>query len=190
MQSLAAFLQSVYRNPVRAGSIAPSSSALSKRMASFVPQDGSPVVELGAGTGAFTSAILDRGVAPDRMWVVELDPSLAQYLRNEFPAVNVLCGNAADLPRLLPAELHGSVGAIISGVPMRNLSRERRRETMAAALQVLRPGGDFLQFTYGLRRPIETKGLPLQARRMGRVWTNLPPAAVWCYRKDGRKSSR
>ena len=179
VESLAAFLQSVYRNPARAGAIAPSSSALSKRMASLVRQDGSHVLEIGAGTGAFTRAMLDCGIPAGRLWAVERDASLAEYLEQQFPSVHVLCGNASNLQALLPPSVHGQIGTVVSGVPMRNLSREERRKTVASALQVLRPGGEFIQFTYGLRSPIETKGLALKAERLGRVWTNSPPAAVW-----------
>jgi phosphatidylethanolamine/phosphatidyl-N-methylethanolamine N-methyltransferase len=184
VESLAAFLKSVYRNPTRAGAVAPSSSALSKRMASLVRQDASHVLEIGAGTGAFTGALLERGIPPGRVWAVEIDPSLASFLEQQFPAVHVLCGNAVDLAALLPSSVQGRVDTVVSGLPMRNLRREERRETVASVLQMLRPGGDFLQFTYGFRSPIETKGLSLQAERLGRVWNNLPPAAVWRYCKQ------
>jgi phosphatidylethanolamine/phosphatidyl-N-methylethanolamine N-methyltransferase len=181
--AFAAFLQAVKRNPARAGAVAPSSSALSKRMAELVRCDGAPVLEIGAGTGAFTQALLERGVAGERLWAIEIDPELAGYLRREFPEVQVMCGNAGELHRLLPAEVRGRVGAIVSGVPMRNLKREERARMVASAVEVLRPGGEFLQFTYGLRSPIETRGLGLEAEMVGRVWRNLPPAGVWRYRK-------
>jgi phosphatidylethanolamine/phosphatidyl-N-methylethanolamine N-methyltransferase len=184
VESLAAFLRSVYRDPTRAGAVAPSSSALSKRMASLVRHDVSHVLEIGAGTGAFTRALLERGIPPDRVWAVEIDPSLASFLEQQFPAVHILCGNALDLAALLPPSLQGRIDTVVSGLPMRNLSRRERLETVASALQVLRPGGEFLQFTYGFRSPIETKGLSLKAERLGRVWNNLPPAAVWRYCKQ------
>ncbi len=182
MQSLAVFLQSVYRDPARAGSIAPSSSALSKRMASLVPDASSHVLEIGAGTGSFTRALLDRGIPPDHLWAVEIDPSLAGYLKQQFPQVHVVRGNAIDLPKLIPSSVHGHIGTVVSGLPMRNLTREERRRTVAAIVQMLRPGGELLQFTYGLRSPIETKGFHLKPEQAGRVWSNLPPAAVWRYR--------
>jgi phosphatidylethanolamine/phosphatidyl-N-methylethanolamine N-methyltransferase len=183
VSSFAAFFQAIKRNPARAGAVAPSSSALSKRMAELVRLDGSHVLEIGAGTGAFTRALLDRGVAGDRLWAVEIDPELAGYLRRQFPEVQVVRGDAGELARLLPEEVRGQVGTVVSGVPMRNLKREERRRTVGSALEVLRPGGEFLQFTYGLRSPIETKGLGLEAEMVGRVWRNLPPAGVWRYRK-------
>jgi phosphatidylethanolamine/phosphatidyl-N-methylethanolamine N-methyltransferase len=183
VEALTAFLKSVYRDPTRAGAVAPSSSALSARMASLVRQDVSHVLEIGAGTGAFTRALLERGIPSGCVWAVEIDPSLASFLEQQFPEVHVLCGNALDLAALLPPSVQGRIDTVVSGVPMRNLSRQERRETVASVLQVLRPGGEFLQFTYGFRSPIETKGPSLQAERLGRVWSNLPPAAVWRYCK-------
>jgi phosphatidylethanolamine/phosphatidyl-N-methylethanolamine N-methyltransferase len=181
VEALTAFLKSVYRDPTRAGALAPSSSALSKRIASRVRHDVSHVLEIGAGTGAFTRALLERGIPPGRVWAVEIDPSLASFLEQQFPAVHVLCGNAVDLAALLPSSVQGRIDTVVSGVPMRNFSRQERREIVASILQTLRPGGEFLQFTYGFRSPIETKGLSLKAERLGRVWNNLPPAAVWRY---------
>jgi phosphatidylethanolamine/phosphatidyl-N-methylethanolamine N-methyltransferase len=184
MGAFTAFLKSVYRDPARAGSVAPSSSALSRRMASLVRDDAAHVLEIGAGTGAFTRALLERGIPPERLWAVEIDSSLADFLEEQFPTVHVLCGNAVDLAALLPAWVQGRIDAVVSGVPMRNLSREERRRTVTSALKMLKAGGELLQFTYGFRSPIETKGLSLKAEALGRVWSNLPPAAVWRYRKQ------
>jgi phosphatidylethanolamine/phosphatidyl-N-methylethanolamine N-methyltransferase len=162
-QALTAFLKSVYRDPTRAGAVAPSSSALSKRMASLVRHDASHVLEIGAGTGAFTHALLKRGIPPGSVWAVEIDPSLASFLEQQFPAVHVLCGKAVDLAALLPTSVQGRIDTVVSGLPMRNLSRQERRKTVASALQVLQPGGEFLQFTYGFAAPSKPKASPLKA---------------------------
>lgn len=153
-------------------------------MASLVRRDVSHVLEIGAGTGAVTRALLERGIPPECLWAVEIDPSLAGFLEQQFPAVHVLCGNALELAALLPPSIQGRIGTVVSGLPMRNFSRQERRRTVAGALQMLRPGAEFLQFTYGFRSPIEARGLSLKAERLGRVWNNLPPAAVWRYRKQ------
>ena len=45
-----------------------------------------------------------------------------------------------------------------------------------------REDGAFYQFTYGWRCPVPAavrRQLDLQATHLGRVWRNLPPAAVW-----------
>jgi phosphatidylethanolamine/phosphatidyl-N-methylethanolamine N-methyltransferase len=54
---------------------------------------------------------------------------------------------------------------------------------------VLRPGGVFVQYTYGLRSPLDEhvrKELRLRCERVGMVWRNLPPAQVYAYSRDDR----
>ena len=46
------------------------------------------VVELGGGTGVITAALLARGVAPERLVVVEQSPALAAHLRQRFALLN------------------------------------------------------------------------------------------------------
>ncbi|MBK6453167.1 MAG: hypothetical protein IPF84_11850 [Proteobacteria bacterium] len=53
------------------------------------------------GTGAITSALLARGLPPDRLIVVERDPILARHLRETFRGVSVIRGDAVELARLL-----------------------------------------------------------------------------------------
>ena len=54
-------------------------------MASCVDAGSAPVLEIGAGTGAITQALLERGVSPERLFVIERDAELTAFLRNKFP---------------------------------------------------------------------------------------------------------
>jgi phospholipid N-methyltransferase len=47
----------------------------------------------------------------------------------------------------------------------------------------------FVQYTYGLRSPLDEqvrKDLRLRSERVGMVWRNLPPAQVYVYSRDDR----
>jgi phosphatidylethanolamine/phosphatidyl-N-methylethanolamine N-methyltransferase len=42
----------------------------------------------------------------------------------------------------------------------------------------------FVQFTYSMAAPPIPKGLSrVAAQASERIWMNLPPARVWCYRR-------
>ena len=56
-----------------------------------------PVLEIGAGTGVVSEALLVRGVPAERLTLLEYDPDLTRHLRTRFPRVHVIEGDAFDL---------------------------------------------------------------------------------------------
>ncbi len=141
------------------------------------------MLEIGAGTGSVTHALLERGVAPERLCAVELDPQLAAYLERQFPRVRVLCGDAAKLRDLLPAEMQGRVSVAVSSLPLRNMRKAVRQDIVEATLAALAPHGELIQFTYRLRCPVPQTSVRVTAERVERIWNNMPPATVWRFRK-------
>ena len=176
------FLRRWLANPLQMGSIVPSSPALGRRIAALVERRGEEVVvELGAGTGAITRALLEGGVPPDRLVVVEIVPDMARHLARSFPGVTVIEGDAFALAEALPAALKGRVGTAICGIPLVLLPVEQQRR-FVAAVEAVAPGRGFLLYTYCITSPLNGRTLGLTARR--EAWTplNLPPASVWRYR--------
>lgn len=176
------FFRSWLQNPKAIGALAPSSPKLSQLMASPVDPANTPVLEIGAGTGAVTRALLERNVRPDRLFIVERDPSLVAFLRREFPGVRVRCGEAAHVGRILSSESVGKVNTVVSSVPLRNLALRDRIRLVRAMMGALTNGGQLIQYTYIAGCPIPSRRLGLEAERIGRVWLNLPPASVWRFR--------
>ena len=169
-------------NPMKVGAVLPSSPTLARLVARQVhPRPDQCVVELGPGTGPVTKALLAAGVPADRLFVVEIDAALCAHLRREFPAVNVIQGDATQLKTLLPAAWVGKVACVISGIPMLPLPVEVQRALIDAAFEVMAPGGDILQYTYSLASPIKEKPLGLKGQRKGIAMMNFPPAWVWSY---------
>ena len=77
----ARFIRSWLENPKLAGAIAPSGRFLARAMAYCVdPALAGPIVELGPGTGPVTQALLARGVAPERLVLVEYEPDFCGLL--------------------------------------------------------------------------------------------------------------
>ncbi|MGZ5939428.1 MAG: class I SAM-dependent methyltransferase, partial [Rhizomicrobium sp.] len=69
------FLRGLIASPRGVGAIAPSSPALARAVAAQVdPAKPGPILELGPGTGAITKELLGRGVAPERLTLIEYDP--------------------------------------------------------------------------------------------------------------------
>ena len=119
------FLRQLMKNPKSLGALFPSSNMLANFITSHVDLVADYlIVEIGAGTGRFTQALLRAGVTPDKLVIVELDPAMCVFLRKNFPNVMVVEGDAKDLKNLLPAQIVGSVTTIISGIPMINLSAD------------------------------------------------------------------
>ena len=70
------FLRSWIEKPLTTGAVMPSSKVLARTMAAYVdPKSKGPVVELGPGTGAVTQALVEHGVDPARLVLVEFNPT-------------------------------------------------------------------------------------------------------------------
>ena len=174
----ALFFKRWLANPLQMGSVIPSSRTLSRRIAALVERAPDDVVlEIGAGTGVISRALLAAGVPAEKLAVVEIVPEMAGHLRKVLPGVNVICGDAFELARDLPEQLHGKVGTAICGIPLVLLPLERQRR-FVAAVEAVAPGKGFLLDTYCITSPLPYGKLGLRARR--EAWTplNLPPASV------------
>ena len=181
---LRVFLRAMMANPKRVGAVLPSGAPLARLMASYVPLDeDGPVLEIGAGTGVVTAALIDAGLAPERLYVLELDSRLHRFLRNTFPGATVLRGDAARMHHLLPPEIVGKIGIIVSSLPLRPMDKATQKAIVDAAFAVLKPGGSLIQYPYPPFRPLPHRAFGLKAQRLGRIWLNVPPAAVWRFTK-------
>jgi phosphatidylethanolamine/phosphatidyl-N-methylethanolamine N-methyltransferase len=176
------FLRALVAHPKNIGAIMPSSRALGRAVARQIdPARSGPVLELGPGTGALTQGILERGIAPERLTLVEFDAEMASFLTRHFAGVNVIQGDAFDLNHTLGSKAQEPFSAIVSGIPLLNFPLARRRIFMEGACRLLAPGAPLIQFSYGMQAPM----VPLPGfgvTRAALVWANLPPARVWVYR--------
>lgn len=169
-------------NPLQMGSIVPSSPMLCRRVAAAVTRgEEDYVVELGAGTGVISRALLAAGVPAEKLVVVEIVPEMAEHLRRSLPGARVVCGDAFALAEALPAVTRGRIGSVICGIPLVMLPEERQR-AFVAGVEAVAPGRGFLLYTYCITSPLNPRRLKLDARRMAWTPLNFPPASVWRYR--------
>lgn len=186
------FLRAWAANPLRVGAIAPSGAALSRLITREISPECGAVLELGPGTGVFTRALLARGVKPEDLTLVENGADFSELLRARFPDVRVLHMDAARLDRQHVFE-GASIGAVVSGLPLLSMSSKQVLAILGGAFGALREGGAFYQFTYGPCCPIPRRYLDrlgLKATCVGRVYLNIPPAAVYRITKRGPAKHR
>ena len=178
------FLRALISRPKHVGAVAPSSRALGRAISRQVdPSRPGPVLELGPGTGAITQALLERGIAPERLTAVEYDADFALGIARRFAGVQVIQGDAFDLNRTLGARHAEQFAAIVSGIPLLNFPLACRRTYVTALMERLLPGAPLIQFSYGMHAPAPAPaGSSTDCAAL--IWANLPPARVWVYRKN------
>ena len=168
------------RRPHQVVALAPSSRFLCAEMVAEIDPAAGPVIELGAGTGNVTQAILDRGVAPENLHCIEMNPEFCDRLRARFPGLNLHQMSAGDM-RTLPIR---DAQAVVSGLPLLSMPLTLQRDILTGFLSLTRPTGSFVQFTYGPNPPVAralTEELHLDWRVSRKIWWNMPPARVYRF---------
>jgi len=172
------FLKNLVNDPKSVGAVLPSSKWLAKAMVSHVKiSPGGMIVELGAGTGVITQALLKSGVSPKKIIAIESAKNLAKDLQAKLPDIQVIDGDAANLNDLLSAS-NVRIDTVISSLPLRSLPEKTVQSVLSQIPLVLSDKGHFIQFTYDLRNDVDyyPENYHLQHSRI--VWWNIPPAKV------------
>jgi len=183
------FFRQWLRNPLATAAISPSGAQLARLMLAELPAGTRRVIELGGGTGVFTAALINHGIAFDDLMVVELNEELHQHLLRRFPQAHVACGDARELPSLAARCGFADAGpadAVVSGLGLLSMSRATQSAIVEAAFECIRPDGRFIQFTYGPTCPVPRdllRALGLRARRAGIALWNVPPATVYVFER-------
>jgi phosphatidylethanolamine/phosphatidyl-N-methylethanolamine N-methyltransferase len=184
------FIRSWIERPLSIGAVTPSGKVLARAMARYVdPNSTGPVVELGPGTGPVTEALVEAGVEPSRLVLVEFNPSFCRILRSRYPAATLVQGDAYSMRRLLETLLLQPAAAVVSGLPLITKPIKMRLRLLRDAFDLMVPGAPFVQFTYSVASPLPRRFGGFSVEASERIWLNLPPARVWVYRRsdDGRR---
>lgn len=179
------FARETLRNPRAMGTGWASSPQLARAIASLVPlpTERGLIIELGAGTGVITEALLQRDIPPEHLVSLEQSASLADYLHKRYPYVRVIKGDALHLSDLLGSDSQ-RINTIVSGLPFRSLPRMVGHGIIKQIEKVLPKEGLFIQFTYdligrGFFLPHHFKHVSSKI-----VLSNLPPARVDVYKLE------
>jgi phosphatidylethanolamine/phosphatidyl-N-methylethanolamine N-methyltransferase len=181
------FIAAWIRSPLKMGAALPSSRILARAMAAEVDtsRDGA-IVELGAGTGVVTHALLEAGIPRSRLLVVEREKKLHALLHSTFHDVRILCADALELENVIKQAGVQKVNAIVSSLPFISMPAAVRKGIQEQMAKAIGDDGIIIQFTYGPKSPISASTLKrcgLEGKRTKLVLLNVPPAHVWVYKK-------
>jgi phospholipid N-methyltransferase len=140
------------------------------------------IVELGAGTGPITSALLSRTRGSCRVVIVERDPDFCKRLRERFPDADVAEADAVNLDRLLAERQISTIDHVFCGLPLPSFTPMDRAHVLDIISRHLSPTGTFRQLTH-----MPWVYYPLYRRYFARVdfhmvFRNLPPAGFYVCR--------
>lgn len=178
---LTLFLKEIASSPRTMGAAWPSSDRLGKDIALQVPQMPGLVLELGAGTGAITEALLEHGIPPSQLMAIERAPALAKHLRKRFPKLTIIQGDARELEYLLSSS-QLPVHTVVSSLPLRTLPKAAVEKIGNQLERILQKSGLFIQYTYGFYRKPLSPSPRLQWVYSKYIWLNFPPARIDIFR--------
>jgi len=197
----AVFAAQFVRAPRATASVWPSSTALAAAVtdAALGPAgvtDDPVVLELGAGSGAFTAALAERLGGRGRQLAVEVNPVLAHRLAERAPGVDVMPADVAELSTLLALRGLERVDVVVSGLGWSATRPGHADSLVPRVARCLVAGGVFVQLAYTLtRRTGPARALEREVRecygrvtRSDVVWRNVPPAVV--LRAQGPRGGR
>lgn len=139
------FLLQFFRHPQKIGSILPSSASLAQAMTCFVEGASGQVgpkryLEVGAGTGAFTHAIIEKLGPKDTLDLVEINPKFCERLEKNlriYDNDNITIHAKSILDWSPPY----SYDVIVSSLPFNAFPSEFVSRIYAHYHQIIRPDG-------------------------------------------------
>ena len=186
-------LREFLRNPTGIAAMTPSSTAMATLLSMAIPESGEPVVvELGAGTGACTGVIQHRLSGRGHHIAVEVNPTFAKLLSKRYQHVEVVCGEAKDLPTFLAERGLPSADVIISTLPWAPFAPSTTtRPLLVTLVESLCDGGAYTQAAYSWTRwapPARRQVRQLRASFeevviSETIWRNVPPARAYIARR-------
>ncbi|HEV8052137.1 MAG TPA: methyltransferase domain-containing protein [Parachlamydiaceae bacterium] len=145
------FLFEFLKDPLANGSIIPSSIHLTKKVVQFIPEKSQAsevarrYLEVGAGTGSFTTGIVERLRFNDTLDIVELNPSFCATLKNKYSDhknVHIHCLSITDWN---PEDQYD---AVISGLPLNAFSHGLVEQCLEVFKKVTKNDGTISYFEY------------------------------------------
>ncbi|MBU3664478.1 MAG: methyltransferase domain-containing protein [Chthoniobacterales bacterium] len=142
-------------------------------------------VEFGGGEGCYTREVAKR-LGPDaRLLVFELDPHLAEHLRNQFrddERVIICQSDAAGFRDELAKLGLRHADYVISGIPFSYIPPRKKKEILHAVHDGLSPDGMFV--VYQVTMELKGHGRMFAACEVEYFLANIPPMFVLAFHKS------
>ena len=170
----------------RIASVAPSSRFMARKILDGIDWDKTrTIVELGAGTGPITAAMVKAARPDTKLIVIELDPTLCGRLRDRFrdaPNVDVILGDATRFGELLAERGVPKVDHVLSGLPLPSFPAAARDAVLDVSARTIAEGGTFRQLTVMPMIYYKLYRRYFEDVRFRFVPFNLPPGGVYVCR--------
>lgn len=171
------FVKHFFKNFKQTGAVLPSGEELANAM--VLPIDFSKtahIVEIGAGTGAFTKKILSKMNKKCALSVVEINREFCNELRKiKDKRMTIIEGNALHLSSAVK-----KADFVVSGLPLVNFSNEEQHKILR---EIKKVSEKYVQFHYS---PLAESAIKQHFEILSKkhVLKNVPPAIVYsCKRK-------
>lgn len=183
----AIFFKRFLQKPFQVASIVPSSRVLVNRVSRrFDFSEPRVIAEFGPGEGCHTREILRHLMPGSRMILFELDPELAEHLREQFASddrVEVLNVDAAMLPVELAHRGIDRCDYVVSGIPFSILEPMKKRQLLQAIYDSLKdePHAAFVIYQVTAELRAHSRMFPRQKSEY--CLQNIPPMFVISFFK-------
>ena len=178
------FMQEFLKHPFQIGSIIPSSRHLEQRIvAAGKVSSARLVVELGAGTGGVTRALL-RALPPQaQLLSIEINPHFHELVQTiEDDRLIAHLGSATELGEIITRYKLDRPDVVISGIPFSTMSRSMGTRIINAISSQLRPTGRFI--AYQVSNRVATLCQPLLGPGETTIeFLNIPPMRIFQWQK-------
>jgi phosphatidylethanolamine/phosphatidyl-N-methylethanolamine N-methyltransferase len=179
------------------GAIAPSSRYLTHAMVGPLPlAKARIVVEVGAGTGVMTQALLNLLPSDATLLAFEINDRFSRYLQANIPdpRLQVINASAETLKEQVHRRGFDRVDAVVSSLALGFMPDWQRRAFLSELGSLLGETGVFTQYQYLHRMQLKNGHVKkfhlvqLLRRYFGSVhqrmiWRNLPPAFVFACQR-------
>ena len=175
------FLNTFFAERKQVGAVAPSSKFLVASMCNKIDfKKARYIVELGPGTGVFTSEILKRSHPDCRILLIELNKTFYDILDKKFNDKRLIVVNSSadEIENVLKEFNFPYADAVLSSLPLTVIPEIIKKRIVIGSYNVLREGGVYVQYQYSLnaKKLLELKYGKL---KIGFVPINIPPAFVY-----------
>ena len=180
------FLSTFFSQRKQVGAVAPSGKFLVNAMCNKIDFTSSDVIlELGPGTGVFTTEILKRAKKDAKIILFELNEEFYKLLIEKFKdsRLEILYRSADEIEDVLKERGIDKVDAILSSLPLTVIPKEVKEKIVTQSYSCLKVDGIYVQYQYSLsaKKLLESTFGKL---KLGFVPINVPPAFVYLAQKN------
>lgn len=175
------FLKTFFSERKQVGAVAPSSRFLVNSMCNKINfNDAKVIVELGPGTGVFTSELLKRASKDCEIILFELNDTFYDMLKEKFKdsRLTILNESADKVLDVLKDKGIDKADAVLSSLPLTVIPDPVKTDIVNNSHECLKDGGVYVQYQYSLNAKKKLEGR-YGNLKLGFVPVNIPPAFVY-----------